>query len=70
MTDRINALTVVLNVDIRDDDAEPIIAAIRQIRHVLSVAANVSSLEDHVARTRVRQELTDKLWEVLHPKVS
>lgn len=68
MTDRINALTVVLDVDIRSDDAEPIIAAIQQIRRVLSVTANVSSLDDHIARSRVRQELTDKLWEVLHPK--
>jgi len=68
MTDRINALTIVLERDIRTDDIGPLIAAIRQLRGVLNVTQHVSQLEDIVARARVRQELGEKLWEVLHPK--
>lgn len=68
MTDRFNALTVVLDHDIRDDDAEPLIAAIMQLRGVLSVAGNVSDLSAHLAHERARRELGEQLWRVLYPK--
>ncbi len=70
MTDRYNALTVVLAVNMRDDDAAPIIAAIQQIKGVLSVEFNVHSMIDHVAERRVRAELHEKLWAVLYPKTT
>ena len=68
MTDRINALTVVLEVDTRDDDCEALIQAIRQMRNVLSVEAHVSDSTDHVAQARVRHELGEKLWKVIYPE--
>lgn len=68
MTDRINAITVVLQDDIRIDDAEPILAAIKQIRGVLSVISNVADLDSHIAQTRARNELADKLWDVIYPE--
>ena len=37
MTDRIHALTVVLDEDMRIDDAEPLVQAIRMMRHVADV---------------------------------
>jgi hypothetical protein len=37
MTDRYHALTVVLDREIRTDDAEDIINAIKQLRHVVDV---------------------------------
>ena len=40
MTDRLNALTVSLDRDIRDDDAEVIINAIKAIRGVNGVTGN------------------------------
>lgn len=52
MSDRINALTVVLDRDIRDDDCEPMILAIQMIKGVLSVKPHVSQIEDHIAETR------------------
>jgi len=70
MTDRFNSLTVVLENDIRDDDAEAILSAIRQIRGVLSVSGNVSDVSTHVAQERARHELGERLWEVLHPRDS
>ena len=68
MTDRYYALTVVLDHDIRDDDAEPLIAAIKMIKGVAQVTPHVANLEIHFAQTRARQELVDKLWEVLKDK--
>ena len=65
MTDRINYLTVVLDADIRDDDAEPLIAAIKLLRGVLKVKANVVQPGDYLAATRAKYELTQKLWDVL-----
>ena len=65
MTDRFNSITVVLERDIREDDAEPILAAIRQIRGVLSATGNVADLESHLAQERARSELGQKLLAVL-----
>ena len=70
MTDRFNSLTVVLEHDVRDDDAEALLSAIRQLRGVLSVSGNVSDLTAHVAQLRAQQELSKKLWSVLHPEPS
>ncbi len=67
MTDRYNALTVVLENDIRDDDAEALLNAIRQLRGVLSVSGNVADMESYLAQERARHDLGEKLWRVLHP---
>lgn len=68
MTDRYHTLTVVLERDTRDDDAEPLIAAIRQMRGVLSVTGVVVSPEAHMAQERARRELGEKLMAVLYPQ--
>lgn len=65
MTDRLNSLTVVLDHDIRDDDAKPLILAIKQLRGVLSVEGNVMDVGDHVAEKRVRSQLALKLFKAL-----
>jgi predicted proteasome-type protease len=65
MTDRYNALTVVLDRDIREDDAELLINAIRMLRGVLAVDPHVSNVQDHVAAARVKRELTEKLYNVM-----
>jgi hypothetical protein len=65
MTDRIHSLTIVLERDIRIDDAQATIAAIGQIKGVLSVTPNVASIEDHIAFERARRELADKIWAVV-----
>lgn len=65
MTDRINALTVVLAEDMRDDDCEYVISAIRMIRHVLSVQPHVADFTSHVAYTRVRAEFRQKVLDAV-----
>lgn len=68
MTDRYHSFTVVLERDTRDDDAQDLLTALRQFRGVADVVPNVASLESQVALSRARQELGDKLVNVLWPK--
>jgi hypothetical protein len=68
MSDRYNYLTVILEQDLKDEDAEPLIEAIKQFRGVLSVTPNVSDMTALLAEERVRNELAGKLWRVLHEK--
>lgn len=68
MTQRINALTVVLEKDIREDDIELIVNAIQMLRYVLSVDTNVSDINSHIAYQRARYDIQDKLLEALREK--
>jgi hypothetical protein len=68
MTDRYYALTVVLEKDIRDDDAEPILNAIMMIKGVRSVEGNISTPETWMAEERARMELGKRLLAVIFPK--
>lgn len=65
MTDRFNALIVVLESDVREDGAEALISAIRQLRGVAAVGGNVADIHDHVAQVRAKHELLDKVLEIL-----
>lgn len=65
MTDRIYALTVILEKDIREDDIEFTINAIRMIKGVLSVDSLVSDIVNYAAEVRIRRELGDKLRKIL-----
>jgi hypothetical protein len=67
MSDRYDSFIVTLQRDTRDDDAEPTIAAIRQIRGVLSVKPHVSDIATHVATERAKRELLDALLKVVVP---
>lgn len=67
MTDRFNTLTVVLEHDMRDDDCEGLIDALRHMRGVLSVEGNVSDSTSHMAEHRARHELGQKLLDVVYP---
>lgn len=66
MTDRFNTLTVVLDRDIREDDAEYLINAIKSIRGVIDVKGNVSDPSEYMAIQRAGYKLREKLWEVLN----
>lgn len=68
MTDRFHTLTVALEKDMRSDDAEALIDAICRLRGVLNVTGNVVDPGLWMAEQRVRQDLSAKLWAVLHPK--
>lgn len=67
MSDRINAITVVLDKEYRDDDCEAILTALRMVRGVLSVVPNVADPSSYIAEERARHDLRKRLTEVLWP---
>lgn len=68
MTDRIHSINVVLKENTRVDDAEYILNAIRMIKGVIAADGNVADLESHMAESRARIDLHEKLFEVLRPQ--
>ena len=68
MTDRYSTLTVALEKDIRDDDAQALIHAIKMLRGVADVAGNVADVSQWLAETRVRRDLGEKVLAVMFPK--
>lgn len=65
MTDRIRHLTVTLDRDTRDDDAECLIAAIRQLKGVAVVEPRVVDVPDILARSAVRADVETRLHEAV-----
>lgn len=68
MTERHAGYVVTLKRDIREDDAEQLIAAIRMLSPVASVEPVVAGPEFHMAYARARRELSEALWAVLWPE--
>ena len=62
MTDRIKGLTVSFTHDIRDDDCQCIVDAIRMVKGVSAVEMHVSDQGDWFARQHVKSELKEKFW--------
>ena len=65
MTAKFNSLTIVLESDVREDDAQTLINAILMLKGVLSVEGNVSSVTDYVAESRVKTEVRNRLFEII-----
>jgi inosine-uridine nucleoside N-ribohydrolase len=66
MTDKYHSLTVVLDHDMRDDDAQSIILAIGMIRGVTSVDGAVADHVSHMAVERAKRELEQSLLDVVY----
>ena len=62
MTDRIFALTVLLDKDLGEEEAVPIVAAIQMIKRVEKVTPHVSDVVNWAAEARARTNLTQRLW--------
>lgn len=65
MTDRLKGLIVTFEQDIRTDDAQGIIDAIKHIRGVASVDTSVTNIEDHMNRVMVSREIRTKIFDAL-----
>lgn len=59
MTDRHAGYIIVLAEDIREDDAEHIINALRMVRGVAAVEPVVANIELHIARRQARTEFRE-----------
>ena len=64
MTDRLAGVLITFEQDIREDDAESTIAALRHIRGVLSVEPIVADVTLHMAEQRALQRFKSDLLEV------
>lgn len=62
MTIRLKGLMVAFGKDVREDDAEALIAAIRQLRGVLDVTPIEATGEDWIVRSRVHREFVDSIY--------
>jgi len=66
MTNRVDALTVVLTDGIREDDVEQLVNDIHQLRGVLQVNNHiVRNVDSRIAEARVKDELRTKLLSIL-----
>lgn len=65
MTDRFHSLTVVLEEDLREDDAQVLIAAIGQLRGVIRITGQLVDPATYMAEQRAKYELRRKVLELL-----
>ena len=65
MTDRLNALTVLLEHNLRDDDAEGLINAIRHLRGVSDVVGVVADPAAYSARRQGEKDIRRKVYAAL-----
>ena len=66
MTARINSFTVILEKDMREDDAEALKSALSMMKGVLSVEKNISDILGTVSYSRAKHEIMNKLTELLN----
>lgn len=62
MSDRYSTLVVVLDHDVHEDAIEGLVEAIKHLRGVASVKANVTDFGDYAARARVRSDIREKIF--------
>ena len=66
----VKGFTVTLEKDIRIDDVEVIMQAIRMIRGIANVEPSISTSEDHMNRQRIKYELRDKFYKFMIDELS
>ena len=65
MTTRVKGLVVTLATNVREDDLEPIVTAIRQLRNVAAVEPVPADVGDSIVRERLLASLQTRLFEVI-----
>jgi ribosomal protein L5 len=70
MTDRLKGVVVAFDHDIRVDDAEQIIAAIRMIRRVADVQPVVADANAEIAELRANAKWRDKLGALIYEDIT
>lgn len=64
MTNRVKGITIVLEKDIREDDVESLLQAIRHFRGVLSAEPVIATTDSYFAYARIVDEMRGKLYEM------
>ena len=65
MTDRLKGVTVTFDSDIREDDAQEIINAIKMVKGVLTVTKSVVGHDDIMNRSAIRLDIQRKILDAL-----
>ena len=65
MTDRLKGVLVTFDRDIREDDAEPLLNAIKMIRGVLEVKPYIAGAEDHMCYHRGIADCRKRIFDQL-----
>jgi hypothetical protein len=63
MTDRFKGFIVVLDRDVREDDAEAIVTALKMVKGVKAVTPVETAADDYIVAHRVKSEIERSLWE-------
>ena len=64
MTDRAKGCTVAFKTDIRVNDVEAIVDAIKMIKGVEAVELSISSTDDWMNRVQIKSEIKGRFWEL------
>ena len=67
MTDRVHSIQVILEKDVRIDDVQAYIDALRLFRGVANVVVMGSGATEMMAVERARHELGSKILDVIYP---
>jgi len=67
MTDRIVSLNVVLEREVREDDCESLVNAIKMLKGVLNVEKDVADIAFYTARSQAKLELMNEIRDKLNP---
>lgn len=70
MTDRVKGLTITLEKDVRVDDVEYIVNAIKMIKGISSVDLSIVTFDDHINRARIYGEVRTKLFEFIKTELN
>lgn len=66
MTDRVKGFNVTLESDVRIDDIETIMNAIKMIKGVVDVEPNIVTTDDLFNRVRIKNEYRNKLYKFIN----
>lgn len=70
MTDRAKGCWIAFEHDIRTDDVEPLVAAIKQLRGVAAVELSIASPDDWMCRVRAGREIRKQIMGLLYPDIT
>ena len=66
MTDRVKGFNVTLESDVRIDDIETIMNAIKMIKGIVDVEPNIVTTDDLFNRVRIKNEYRNKLYKFIN----
>lgn len=66
MTDRAKGCWVAFDRDIRTDDAEALVQAIKQLRGVSAVELNIANPDDWMNRKRIAHSMGQKIIDLIY----